>query len=91
MPSRVSVVENEHGDMLWLSITNVRSKIMTIPMPYNIHDGTDNCCEKSDMSLSPMIENTIVSPESRSAKVSSTRTFVEKTNAWRYQSHFLHM
>jgi len=68
MPSRVSVAKSEHGDMVWLGITNVRSKIMTMPMPYNIHDCTANCCGKSDRSLAPMIENTIVSPESRSAK-----------------------
>ena len=68
MPSRISVVECEHGGMVWLGVTDVRSKIMTMPMPYNIHDCTDNCGGKSDRSLSPMVENTIVSPESRSAK-----------------------
>jgi len=75
MPSRVSIVKSEHDDMVWLGITNVRSKIMTMPMPYNIHDCTASCCGKSDRLLSAMIEIMIVPPESRSVKGIVHETF----------------
>ena len=81
MPSRISVVEREHGNMVWLGITNVRSKIMTMPMPYNIHDCTDNCCGKSDMSLSTMIEILVLSPETRSAKGIVHKTFCKENES----------
>jgi len=75
MPSGISVVESERGGMVWLGVTHVRSKIMTMPTPYSIHDCTASCCGKSDMSLSPMIEIMIVSPEIRSAKGIAQETF----------------
>ena len=43
------MTKNEHCDILLLGVTNMRSKMTTIPILYNVHDCEASCSGKSDI------------------------------------------
>ena len=43
------MTENEHCDIILLGVTDMRSKMTTIPILYNVHDCEASCSGKSDI------------------------------------------